>query len=200
MDSLGGGQGHPNPTPIPRIGNGRRAPRGRGRQGRLPGGGGSIGFKFRLTRKPDRNEQNVTVSYKTSCCAFLSFFLSFFFFFGYTCGMQKFPGQGLNLSHSSDNTESLTPRPPGNSCPILFKGLSPSSCYQEALQSLQEGGQKLSSLSSGRVNAFPEGRRRAEVHPLPTGPLSLVTSLASMFSFSSQKGQECALGNSLPPH
>ena len=30
-----------------------------------------------------------------------------FFIFGHACGMQKFPGQGLNPSHRSDNTESL---------------------------------------------------------------------------------------------
>ena len=36
--------------------------------------------------------------------------------------MQKFPGQGLNLSHSSDNTTSLTAKPPGNSQgSFLFK-------------------------------------------------------------------------------
>ena len=38
----------------------------------------------------------------------------FLFFFSH--GMQKFPGQGLNLSFSSDNVKSLTARPPGNSC------------------------------------------------------------------------------------
>ena len=40
--------------------------------------------------------------------------VSFFFFFA-PCSMWKFPGQWLNLSHSSDNTRSLTARPPGNS-------------------------------------------------------------------------------------
>ena len=30
------------------------------------------------------------------------------FFFLYTCGMQKFKGQGSNLSHSSDNARFLT--------------------------------------------------------------------------------------------
>ena len=39
----------------------------------------------------------------------------FILFFGHACGMQKFPNQGLNPSHLSENTESLTPRPPGNS-------------------------------------------------------------------------------------
>ena len=32
----------------------------------------------------------------------------FFFFFPCTCGIRKFLGQGSNLSHSSDNTGSLT--------------------------------------------------------------------------------------------
>ena len=36
-------------------------------------------------------------------------------FFGRTCGIWKFPGQGWNLHHSSDNIESLTAPPPGNS-------------------------------------------------------------------------------------
>ena len=56
--------------------------------------------------------------------SYLSFFLFFsfspFFFFGFTCGMWKFPGQGMNPDHSSDpshsnNTGSLTSRSPGNS-------------------------------------------------------------------------------------
>ena len=29
-------------------------------------------------------------------------------------GMEKFPGQGWNLSHSCDNAKSLTTRPPEN--------------------------------------------------------------------------------------
>ena len=36
-------------------------------------------------------------------------------FFGCTYGMWKFPGQGSNLRHSSNNAGSLTARPPGNS-------------------------------------------------------------------------------------
>ena len=39
----------------------------------------------------------------------------FFFFFDHTHKMWKFPGQGLNPCHSSDNARSLTNRPPGNS-------------------------------------------------------------------------------------
>ena len=47
---------------------------------------------------------------------FLRVFKSLFIYlFGYTHSMQKFPSQGLNLSHSSDNAESLTTGPPGNS-------------------------------------------------------------------------------------
>ena len=37
------------------------------------------------------------------------------FFFSHTRSIQKFPGQESNLNHSSDNAESLTTRPPGNS-------------------------------------------------------------------------------------
>ena len=51
--------------------------------------------------------------------------LGFFFGGGHTHDMQKFPGQGSNPSHSSDNTESLTTRPPGNSLNVCcFKTLN----------------------------------------------------------------------------
>ena len=55
----------------------------------------------------------------------LFYFLSFSFFFGggHTCGMQKFPGQGLNLSHSSDNTRSLITWPLENS--LLYFLIAP---------------------------------------------------------------------------
>lgn len=36
-----------------------------------------------------------------------------FSFSGPACSMWKFPGRGLNLSHSSDNPEPLTTRPAG---------------------------------------------------------------------------------------
>ena len=36
------------------------------------------------------------------------------------CDMQKSPGQRSNVSHSSDNIESLTTRPPGNSYEHIF--------------------------------------------------------------------------------
>ena len=48
------------------------------------------------------------------------FFLFFFFFFGCACGMQKFPSQGSNARRSSDNAESLSARPPGNSQHMWF--------------------------------------------------------------------------------
>ena len=61
-------------------------------------------------------------------CRWLMYFTAYvppeatllFFFFGCTCGMWKFLGQGLNLSHGSDNAESLTARPPGNSLNLLL--------------------------------------------------------------------------------
>ena len=37
--------------------------------------------------------------------------------------LQKFPGQGSNLCHSSDSPESLTTKPPGNSKTVLFNWL-----------------------------------------------------------------------------
>ena len=56
-------------------------------------------------------------------------FFSFFFFFGGggVHGMRNFPGQGLshssNLSQGSDNAESLTAGPPGNSPRSFCSGL-----------------------------------------------------------------------------
>ena len=62
------------------------------------------------------------------CLTFLSLFLPvfgsvywYFFFFGHDHSMYEFPGEGSNMSHSSDlshgndNARSLTTRPPGNS-------------------------------------------------------------------------------------
>ena len=43
-----------------------------------------------------------------------------FFFFCHACSMRKFPGQGSNPCHRSNNTESLISRPPGNSMAIVF--------------------------------------------------------------------------------
>ena len=45
----------------------------------------------------------------------------FYFIFWLCHGIQKFPGQGLHPSHSSDNTKSLTTRPPGNSWMVFYK-------------------------------------------------------------------------------
>lgn len=39
------------------------------------------------------------------------------FVFGSACNLQKFPGWGLNLRHSSDNARFITTSPPGNSSP-----------------------------------------------------------------------------------
>ena len=53
-------------------------------------------------------------------------FFSFFFLFSCTCGIQKFPDQGLNphhssdSSHSNDNTGSLTTRLPWSSHSLFF--------------------------------------------------------------------------------
>ena len=41
--------------------------------------------------------------------------LQLLFIFGRTCRMHKFPSQGSNPCHSSDNIKSLSTRPPGNS-------------------------------------------------------------------------------------
>ena len=43
------------------------------------------------------------------------------FWGGCTLDMQMFPGQGLNLHHSSDNVGSLTTRPPGNSDAAVWR-------------------------------------------------------------------------------
>ena len=41
-------------------------------------------------------------------------------FFGCAHGLWKFPGQGENVSNSSDNTQPLTARPPGNSRTVQY--------------------------------------------------------------------------------
>ena len=51
-------------------------------------------------------------------CAFLLLLL--WLFIGQVHSMWKFPSQGMNPNHISSNTESLTTRPPGNSCNFLF--------------------------------------------------------------------------------
>ena len=51
-------------------------------------------------------------------CSFFFFFLAVFTVHG--GGLWKFPGQGSRLSHSSDNTESLTARSPGNGLCSFF--------------------------------------------------------------------------------
>ena len=53
-------------------------------------------------------------SHSLNVCPF-NFLFVFSFVFGCAHGMQKFPGQGSDLHHSSDNAGSLTTKPPGNS-------------------------------------------------------------------------------------
>lgn len=50
-----------------------------------------------------------------------------FIFFGHAHSTQKFPSQGSNPYHGSDNTRSFTARPPGNSC-IYPREKKTSSC------------------------------------------------------------------------
>lgn len=49
-----------------------------------------------------------------------------FLFFGHTHSMQNFQGQGLKLSHSRDNTRSLTARPT-RELQALLKFINPNS-------------------------------------------------------------------------
>ena len=56
------------------------------------------------------NFYSMKIIFATRMIFLFSLSLSLFFFF-FASGMWKFPGQGLNSSHSSDNTESLTTRP-----------------------------------------------------------------------------------------
>ena len=53
----------------------------------------------------------------TTCPWFIMFLSAVptFFFFGHTLSMRKVSGQGSNLSHNSDNANSLTARLSGNS-------------------------------------------------------------------------------------
>ena len=70
----------------------------------------------------------LTILYIVVTRSFFSFFFFFFFFFlGGVHGIRNFPGQGLshssNLSQGSDNAESLTAGPPGNSPRSFCSGL-----------------------------------------------------------------------------
>ena len=64
----------------------------------------------------------------------------FFNFFGHTGSMRTLPGQGSNLhhcsdpSHCSDNTGSLTTRPPGNSNPPLSSSCPDSRSLEISIQ------------------------------------------------------------------
>ena len=51
---------------------------------------------------------------------------AFFPFSGHTRSTWKVPGQGSNLRCSSNNTGSLTTRPPGNSSCVFLKKKTPS--------------------------------------------------------------------------
>ena len=61
------------------------------------------------------NHFNSHGSYHVLTASFVVGTLLFIYLFGCAYGMQKFLGQGSSLSHSGDNTESLTARPLGNS-------------------------------------------------------------------------------------
>lgn len=111
------------------------------------------GYTSKLSASPAKGDNNLIflVNRKHSCSdprhyfffhfacqqkpvflSFLSFFSLFFrsFFLPFlsflpscTYSVQKFPGQGLNVYHSSENTKSFTAMPPGNSCLFIFSFL-----------------------------------------------------------------------------
>ena len=60
------------------------------------------------------------VHYTLWYCPIILILLLFLYFSGHTHSVWKFPGQGSNPGHSSDNTKSLTTRPSGNSCSIIL--------------------------------------------------------------------------------
>ena len=65
----------------------------------------------------------LTFSFQFLICHYLIQFI--FLFIGYAHGMWKFPSQGLNLCHSSDNSISLATKPQGNSqCIFLTRHFS----------------------------------------------------------------------------
>ena len=74
------------------------------------GGGGGGGLGSRCTPNSGRPEGKLRDRF-FFCCLFVCF--------GCACGMQKSPGQGLNLSHSGDHAKFLTARSPKSS-QILF--------------------------------------------------------------------------------
>ena len=72
-------------------------------------------FSFAFTIWPTGTRSLVFFAFSMPSSLSLIISFLFFFFFGHDHKMQKLPGQGSNPSHSSDNTKSLTSRPPGNS-------------------------------------------------------------------------------------
>ena len=78
---------------------------------------------FVLRLYPTEYEQFYILKlYKIICC--VTFFSPFF---GRTCGMQKFLGQGPNLYHSSNlgccSDDAGILKPQGNSCIVLYSSL-----------------------------------------------------------------------------
>ena len=57
------------------------------------------------------------------CWTIASIIIKVFVCFGHAHGLQKFSVQGLNLSHSSDNSGFLTAKPQGNSKSFCFSWL-----------------------------------------------------------------------------
>lgn len=87
----------------------------------------SLSHLFVLVFKNCNNRKSITGRslFHWPECVFL-FYLFVYFFFGCASSIHKFPGQEWNpshrsdSSHSSDHTESLNARPPGNSQNVSF--------------------------------------------------------------------------------
>ena len=61
------------------------------------------------------------IDMETRIQGFFGLFVCLFFFSGHAHDIQKLLDQGQTLSHSSENTKSLTARPPGNSKNSSFR-------------------------------------------------------------------------------
>ena len=92
--------------------------------------------------------------------------LDILIFFGCAHGRWKFPGQGLNQSHSSENVRSLTAEPPKNSNTFFFLLFRAKKRTSTAYGSSQATGQ-FGATAAGQLY-HSHSNSEAELHLQPT--------------------------------
>ena len=78
-----------------------------------------MGRKGRGGGREEEGRATIYIIKKSTLICQNTFFFNIIFE-GHACGTWKVPGQGSNPHHSSDNTRSLTTRPPVNSINVIF--------------------------------------------------------------------------------